>query len=364
MSPPTSEKPTPEQTSARDENHSPFLNAPIEVRVNIYSYLVPNFEDPLWYERHRRCHREAAIDMAWNEVRSTDNPHAFDSYYSFARRNHGYSLNECHVRTDGVEPAFALLTTCRQVYEEYVKEFYGHARFSIRILASEIWYFDEVIKDPGFGFKFIKHLKVTLPMPGLGDENKDEMAAGSSHSRAVTRLLNLLKNSPLIRSIHLQLELPKQLAMATCLIATRHRRNSPLFRALMSTYRQEIASRVCPILELKDIEKTVSIRESFLDTQISREVNPRLFGAEVRGFVAGLLERYGLPTLSAKEELESKVMTKKISASVVGAAHVASMINYTRVPLFALMEELWQRGHEAAAEMELETKIADGESIA
>jgi len=77
-----------------------------------------------------------------------------------------------------------------------------------------------------------------------------------------------------------------------------------------------------------------------------------------------LLERYGLPTLSAKEELESKVMTKKISASVVGAAHVASMINYTRVPLFALMEELWQRGHEAAAEMELETKIADGESIA
>ena len=336
----------------------------MEVRVKIYSYLVPNFDDPLWYERHRRCQREAARKMALENVRSTDNPHAFDSYYSSARRDRGYYPNECHVRTDGVEPAFALLTTCRQIHEEFVKEFYGHARFSVLVLPGEIGCFDQVIKDPGFGFKFIKHLKVTLRMPGLGDENKDGMIAGSSHSRAMTRLLNLLKNSPLIRSIHLQLELPKQLAMATCLIARRHRRNSPLFRALMSTHHREIASRVCAILELKDLEKTVSIRESFLNTQVSRDVNPRLFGAEVRGFVAGLLERYGLPTLPAKEELESKVMSKRISASVVGDAHVASTINYTRIPLFNLMEELWQIGHETAAKLDLETKIADGESIA
>ncbi|KAK0128300.1 hypothetical protein ONS95_000275 [Cadophora gregata] len=306
-------------------NPSPLLRLPAEIRTLIYAYLVPNHHPYIWYEFRRRTTAGLFYHRPATFLGFQDN---------FAGR--WYRSDRIHLRADRADPSLALLRTCREIYEEYVKEFYGHARFSILALPGEIRFFNQRIKDAGFGFKIIKYLDVTINVPGPGDgDNNEKMAVAGSRPAAVTRLMNLLKNSPCMKSVHLHLNLPRTFVMTTCLIARHYDRFCPLFRTLMKSFYSIVASYACPILELEGIEKAVDLREPVWHTYISMLGNPRMFGFEVRGFVAGLIERHGLKGESV-EELESMVLRPEV------------------------VKQMWWMGYEAAMRGDWNVEVGSG----
>lgn len=110
-----------------DEVASPFMKLPVEVRLLIYSYLMP--------------------DMV---VHAATMP--------------GKALNEC-LRFDRKPCCPALLRTNRTVHHELVEQWYRSARYCILLEDNALRFADQefsLVVDLPFGFRFLRRLDLTI----------------------------------------------------------------------------------------------------------------------------------------------------------------------------------------------------------
>lgn len=118
------------QTPNPPSTSFPFLRLPVELRVQIYQYLIPDLPVPTWFSNYRRS----------------------------------------PLRRDGAPCCPAILRTCRTIYRELVAEWYGAAMYSISIAYHGIYCFNSKFlpysRSLPSVFREIKYLDLSIELTG------------------------------------------------------------------------------------------------------------------------------------------------------------------------------------------------------